>query len=725
MTPALQEALRLHRAGRTDEALPLYADALRLEPDELAALYYGGVAAWSAKQQDVALDRLTRAIALMPQPVAEVHYHRGLVLASMNRDDEAIADYQRALALKPGYAPPHNNLALIMRDRGDLMAAASHLDAALRADPQLHDARYNRGLIAVQMGELALARTTLADCVKRDPDNAAARASLIDVLIDCAAHSEALALARASAKRLPRAALLWNALAQAEAAAGNEDAAAKAYADGLKVAPDDVVLSLNAALFESEQSNFSGAQAIYTRLVTAHEHSGARFRLATLLPSIPESEAQIDSLRRSFRDGLAKLREDDVKLVDPLNEFGDTPFYLSYHGRDDDRQLLAELEQTLRSACPALSFTAPHIGRARRGGKPRIAFCSHFLFDHSVGRSVRAYVQALATDAYELTLLLLPPFQDDTVSRSFSGNANVIRLPFDLRAARERIAALELDVLIYPEIGMDALTYYLALSRLAPAQWTTLGHPCTSGLSSIDSYLSHQALEVPGSERFYSEQLIRLPEGSIYPDYPGNNLPARLRDRAQLGLPTDGPLLICPQSLFKLMPQFDQALRGILEVTPQARLLLPEARHKGQITAIKRRFTATLGPLANRVQFFPRRSRAEFIELVAASDVLLDPFPVGGGITTWDSLATGIPMVTLPGELMRSRFAFSALQQAGVMTTVARDLPDYIEIASRLLHDADERATIRMAVSAAAQSIYRDTRAVPYFLLAINRVLDA
>lgn len=724
MTPALQEALRLHRAGRADEALPFYADALRLEPDDLAALYYGGVAAWSAKQLDLALERLNRAIALAPQPTAEVHYHRGLVLASLNREEEAVADYQHALALKPDYAPPHNNLALIMRDRGDLAAAARHLDAALRADPQLHDARYNRGLVAVQMGELVLARTTLADCVKRDPDNAAARASLIDVLIDCAAHSEALALARASAKRLPKAAVLWNALAQAESAAGNQDAVAKAYADGLKVAPEDVVLSLNAALFESEQSNFSGAREIYTRLIAAHEHNGARFRVATLLPVIPQSEAQIDDLRRSFRDELAGLRDDGVKLVDPLNEFGDTPFYLSYHGRDDDRQLLTELEQTLRTACPALNFTAPHIGRTRRAGKPRIAFCSHFLFDHSVGRSVAAYVQALASEAIELTLLLVPPFAQDALSRELAVGSTIARLPFDLRTARERIAALELDLLIFPEIGMDALTYYLALSRLAPVQWTTLGHPCTSGLSSIDAYLSHQTLEVPGSERFYSEQLIRLPEGSIYPGYPADNLPSRLRDRAQLGLPTDGPLLICPQSLFKLMPQFDQALRGILEATPQAHVLLPEARHTGQIAALKRRFAATLGPLAQRIQFFSRRSRAEFIELVSACDVLLDPFPVGGGITTWDALATGIPIVTLPGELMRSRFALSALEQAGVMTTVARDLPDYVAIASRLLRDADERASIRGALSGAAPSIYRDTRAVPHFLSAINRTLD-
>ena len=723
MTPALQQAIQLHRAGRAAEALPLYVEALRLEPDDLAALYYGGVAAWSAQQLDVALSRLDRVIALSPSPVADAHFHRGLVFASFGRVDDAVSDYAKATVLKPGYAPAHNNLAMILRERGDLRTAAQHLDAALATDPQAHDARYNRGLVAVQMGDLAFARTTLAECVKRDPDNAAARAKLIDVLIDATAQSEALSLARASVKRLPKAVALWNALAQAEAAAGNQDAAAKAYAEGLRVAPDDAVLGLNAALFESEQANFPAARRLYANVISAHEHIGAKFRLATLLPSIPESEEQITELRRSFCDRLTLLRDANVSLVDPLNEFGDTPFYLSYHGRDDDKMLLGLLEQSLRVACPALGFTAPHVGRARRAGRPRLGFCSHFLFDQSVGRSVRAYVKALASDEFDVTLLQVPPFFDDALSRELSQSATTIRLPFDLRAAREQIASLELDLLIFPEIGMDALTYYLAQSRLAPAQWTTLGHPCTSGLSSIDSYVSYDALEVAGGERFYSEQLIRLPEGAIYPDYPAPELTARMRARAQLGLPADGPLLICPQSLFKLMPQFDEALRRILDASPTAHLLLPQARHAGQVTAIMKRFERTLGLHAKRVTFFPRRSRAAFVELVAACDVLLDPFPVGGGITTWDALTTGIPMVTWPGELMRGRFALSALRQMDLTTTVAHDLDSYVAITLRLLADDDERATIRKAISSQAQSVFRDTRTVPHFLNAIRNVV--
>ena len=426
-------------------------------------------------------------------------------------------------------------------------------------------------------------------------------------------------------------------------------------------------------------------------------------------------------MRLSFSAQLAHLRESGASLHDPLNEFGDTPFYLSYHGRHDDSQLLGQLEQTLRTACPTLNFTARHVGRVRRAGKPRIGICSHFLFDQSVGRAIHAYVKALATDAFALTLLHVPPFFDDHLSRRLSHNTTVIRLPFDLAAARVAIASLELDLLIFPEIGMDALTYYLALSRLAPAQWTTLGHPCSSGLSSIDSFLSYAALEVPGSERFYSEQLIRLPEGAIYPDYPAPELHRGSHTREALGLPEHGPLLICPQSLFKLMPQFDEVLHRILQACPTAYILLPHAKHAGQVTAITRRFEQKMGALAQRFVYFPRRSRSEFVALVATCDVMLDPFPVGGGITTWDALATGIPIVTWPGALMRGRFANSALTQMGVATTVAHDVESYVAIALRLLADAEERTAIRRTMLAQAESVFRDVRAVPHFVAAVQQ----
>lgn len=724
VSPELKAALQLHQSGRAADALPLYAQVLAAEQDNAAALFYGGVAAWTAGDAALALARLNRLMATTSPAVAEAHYHRALALTSLGREQEAIVDYEAAVRLKPGLIAAHNNLGELQRKRRNFAGADESFAAALQIDPSHVDARFNRALNAMQSGEMLHARTLLNECIKRNPDHANARSTLVDVLNDLGERTAALTLARASCKRLPAHALLWNALGQMEQAAGNISEAQSAFEAGLTRAPDSTVIAMNLALLQSENADIDGAQRTYESALALHDHPGLRFRLATLLPSIPASEVQISAARAQFSARLSDLRAANLRLDDPLNDFGDTPFYLSYHGRDDDRALLADLAATLHTAAPALTFTAEHLDRPRNAGKPRLGICSHFLFDQSVGRALHAVIAGLPRDEFDVHLFLVPPFFDDALAQTIATGTTVHRLPFDLIAARDRIATAELDWLLYPEIGMEALTYYLAHARLARSQWSTLGHPCTSGLTSIDKYVSYAALEPEDSERFYSEALLRLPESSPFPAYPSAPLPAKMRDRQALGFSGDGEMLICPQSLFKLMPRFDATLAAILDAAPKASLLLPEATLPGQTAAIKARFATTLGTAAKRVHFFRRRPRGEFVELIAASDVLLDPFPVGGGITTWDALATGTPIVTLPGQHLRSRFASAALAAAGIVSTVATSEADYAAIADRLLQNADERHVLRRKLATAAPAIYADQRAVVHWLAAIRECVS-
>ncbi|TAG05988.1 MAG: tetratricopeptide repeat protein [Betaproteobacteria bacterium] len=726
MSEALQKALALHKAGNIFDALPLYEAALQSNAGDLAALFYGGVAAWKESRNELALNRLNTLIDIAPKATAEAHYHRALVHQNMQKLDLARADYDRALAINPRYAPALNNLGNIFRAARDHDAAERNYAAALAENPQLHEARLNRSLNAIQSGALELAHRELKECVRRDPDNALARASLVTLLIDLAAQSEALSLARASSKRLPASGDICNALAQAEEAVGNIEAARAAYAQGIARQPQNLVLVMNAALMAAENADTEDAKTLYSTAAKLNNSAGAQFRLATLLPSIAESEAAIDTARAGMLHSLEMLRAESVQLTDPLSEFGDTPFYLSYHGRSDDQVLLGSLAKSLRHASPLLKFEAPHLNNARKAGKWRVGFCSHFLFDQSVGQSIHALISALPRSVFDVHVLRVPPVFDDALSRKIDDRSTVLRLPVDLFEARNQIAALELDALVFPEIGMDALTYYLAHSRLARVQWTTLGHPCTSGLDTIDSYLSFASLEPTGSERFYSESLIRIPEGSIYPDFPAVARRAPERDRVALGLPRSGALLICPQSLFKLMPQFDATLKEILEQLPDATLLLPASKMTGQTAALQRRFAKNLGTCANQVQFFSRRSRSEFVELIAACDVLLDPFPVGGGITTWDALAAGTPIVTLPSDLMRSRFASSALRELELTHTIAADAKHYADIAVSLATLSETRESFRYQMVERASDVYRDQRAVKYciehLIAALERV---
>src|SRR5262249_798344 len=145
-------------------------------------------------------------------------------------------------------------------------------------------------------------------------------------------------------------------------------------------------------------------------------------------------------------------------------------------------------------------------------------------------------------------------------------------LPGHVRRARQIVAGQKLDVLFYSDIGMDSHAYSLAFQRLAPVQCVTLVHPLTTEVPNVDYFLSSDLLEPEDADGHYTEHLVRLKGLPTYYFQPA--LPAQRRDRAHYALPDDCHLYLCPQSLFKLHPEFDVLLGAILARHPHAHILL-------------------------------------------------------------------------------------------------------------------------------------------------------
>ena len=76
-------------------------------------------------------------------------------------------------------------------------------------------------------------------------------------------------------------------------------------------------------------------------------------------------------------------------------------------------------------------------------------------------------------------------------------------------------------------------------------------------------------------------------------------------------------------------------------------------------------------------------------------DLVLDPFPYSGGITTCEALWMGVPVITLPGKTFAGRHSLSHLSNVGLTETVARDVAEYVELAVRLAHDLPRLAKWR------------------------------
>ena len=259
-------------------------------------------------------------------------------------------------------------------------------------------------------------------------------------------------------------------------------------------------------------------------------------------------------------------------------------FYLAYH--DEDNRFLLEARASLyRSKFSALNYTSSALTEWRvsrhQARRIRIGFISEYLCDHTIGRLFRGILRTLDRTRFEVWLM----------HSANAGNApfralldsevdHAVTLPRGLRSQQEAIATSKLDVLFYPDIGMSPETQLLAFARLAPVQVVSWGHPDTTGIDTLDYYLSTTCIEPQGAEDLYSEQLVRLSRLPSY--YEATAIDVLTTSRADHGLPETGTLYGCPQSLFKLHPDFDAHLNAIAEGDPEGHIVFLQQGGKSQ-----------------------------------------------------------------------------------------------------------------------------------------------
>jgi predicted O-linked N-acetylglucosamine transferase (SPINDLY family) len=239
---------------------------------------------------------------------------------------------------------------------------------------------------------------------------------------------------------------------------------------------------------------------------------------------------------------------------------------------------------------------------------------------------------------------------------------------------------------------MEPVSYFLAFSRLAPVQCVTWGHPVTTGIDTVDYFISSEHQETPDSEHYYSEKLVRL---SALPAcyYAPPDIDST-KGRADYGLPEGCWLYLCPHSLFKFHPEFDEIIAAILRRDPTGTFVLMEGHYPQWTVHLKERFTGTMPDVADRVTFLPRLGYADYLRVMQLADVMLDPLHFGGGKTSLDALSLGVPIVTLPGKLMRGRATYACYRKMDVLDCVASSKEDYVEKAVAIATDEDLRRVL-------------------------------
>jgi protein O-GlcNAc transferase len=206
--------------------------------------------------------------------------------------------------------------------------------------------------------------------------------------------------------------------------------------------------------------------------------------------------------------------------------------------------------------------------------------------------------------------------------------------------------------------------------------------------------------------------LIRLPNLSIYYEPPA--IPPLAMSRAELGLRPTSTAYWCGQSLFKYLPEFDDVYPRIAREAGDCQFVFIEYQGARQITdlflkRLDRAFALYGLRAADYCVMLPRLDMPQFIAAIGVCDVILDSIGWSGGNTTLEGLCHALPIVTLPGPLMRGRHTAGILTMMGVTETLAPTVDDYVAIAVRLARDVARRATIKERMGAQTERVYRDT----------------
>ncbi|MDM7327701.1 MAG: hypothetical protein P3X23_011420 [Thermosynechococcus sp. Uc] len=277
----------------------------------------------------------------------------------------------------------------------------------------------------------------------------------------------------------------------------------------------------------------------------------------------------------------------------------------------------------------------------------------------------------------------------------------------------KQIRSDRLHLILFPEIGMSFTVLMLAALRLAPIQCMSWGHPDTSGLPTIDYFLSSELMEPTDGENHYTEKLVQLKNlGIFFSPLPQDPRPPITRE--EFGLKKNAVIYGCLQSVFKYLPQFDTIYPEIAALVPNCQFIFLTTMMSKNT---RRRFEARLEQSFAEKNldyrdycFFSRPLNFYgFTSMLHCLDVFLDSIEWSGGNSTLEALYYAqLPIVTTPGRFMRGRHTAGILTLLEIPELIAPDIPAYIQKAAELGQNPEYRQYIRQKVHQNLPKVFAD-----------------
>jgi len=262
----------------------------------------------------------------------------------------------------------------------------------------------------------------------------------------------------------------------------------------------------------------------------------------------------------------------------------------------------------------------------------------------------------------------------------------------------EQIKQDQIDILIDLAGHTDDNRLPIFFSKPAPIQASYLGYFATTGIPTIDYWITDHHLHPVDTEEKTRETIWRLPRCYVaYQPSPEalevNPLPALSSEYITFG---------CLNNFSKLNPFLLSLWAKILQALPQSRLILKSHYHNLDDPEEKQSvelFLQEQGFNLEQVELIDSPTLAEdYFALYHRIDIHLDTFPYNGCTTTCDALWMGVPVLTLAGDRKIQRMGNSLLQAIGLGDWIAHSPEEYVNKAITFAQDLEAIAQLRTSL---------------------------
>jgi predicted O-linked N-acetylglucosamine transferase (SPINDLY family) len=724
----LQNALRLRRAGRVAEAAALYGDILKAEPRHFEALHALGILHYQSGRLEEAERLIGEAVLVNPGAV-DALYNRASLLLRMNRLEEALSCFDRAIAIRPDYVEALGNRGTTLLKLGRAAEALADFEKLVKLKPDLPQgwASQAGALLAMNRASEALASYDRALALKGDyaqiwKDRAGALMGLnrhgealesldkaitlepknpdglyrrADLLLWLKRYSEAALGYEAFLGLVPDHSEGWNRRGVALVDLRRQTDALACFDRAVALDPDNADAWNNRATILFELKRFEEAARDF-------EHA------LKLVPDLPYVEGfliqcriricdwrRLDEDRRTLAEGLRAGR----RIIDPQ---GNLPISRS----PEDQLQCARIFM-------ADEIQGPPLWQGERyvHDRIRVAYLTADFRPHPVAFLVAGVFEHHDRSRFEtIGISFGPGAGTDIRARIEAGFEHFydVRNSVDSEVAA-MLRRMEVDVAVDLMAFTEGCRPAILAQRPAPIQVNFLGFPGTMGADRMDYIIADRVLIPADQQRFYSEQVVYLPD-----TYQANDSKRRIAERTptreQAGLPEDGFVFCCFNNNYKITPDmFDIWMRLLGQVKGSVLWMLEDNPAAGENL---RREAQAHGITRERLIFAPRTSPPEHLARQRLGDLFLDTSPYTAHTTCSDALWVGLPVVTFLGPTFAARVAGSLLNAAGLPELVAASPREYEELALHLARDRSRLAAVKakLAQSRATCALFDTAR---------------